>query len=412
MVNGLCRPIRILSVLGTRPEVIKLSPVIKEIERRTATGAMKSVVCLTGQQPRLLKPLLEFFQIVPGYVLESPMKRSLSQSAATIVSQLEPILIKENPDWVLLQGDTTTVAAASLAAFYNRRRVAHVEAGLRTNDKWRPFPEEINRKIASLASDLHFAPTSDAVAHLLASGIPAKQVMLTGNPGIDALRLVSKQPPPQEFYRLLRELDIYHDHELSRDSSAQAGAVRLGSRNGLSHGLQPQIMIATIHRRESFGRPVKEICAALRQVAEAYGDRIKIVLPLHTNPQASQPIRCALSQVRNIFLTRPLNYPVFIHLLKRADMILTDSGGIQEEAATLGKPTLVAREITERVESLAIGSAILVGVGRDRVAHEIGRLLDDKAAHRAMMAKSNVYGDGRAAKRITDALFDAGGVQV
>jgi UDP-N-acetylglucosamine 2-epimerase (non-hydrolysing) len=282
------------------------------------------------------------------------------------------------PDWVLVQGDTTTAMAAALLAYYHRARVGHVEAGLRTGDKWQPFPEEINRRVAGVVADLHFAPTEWARGNLIREGVPDEQVLVTGNTVIDALRSVASQPPTPEVLELLKRLDL------------QAGS-------------STRLVLITAHRRESFGQPFEAICTALRILAETY-PTIRFAYPVHLNPNVQEPVRRILSDIPNLTLLPPLDYLPFVHLVKRAALILTDSGGLQEEAPGLGVPVLVLREVTERPEGVEAGTVRLVGADTGRILAEARRLLDDPEAHAQMAHAANPYGDGHAAERIARAI--------
>jgi UDP-N-acetylglucosamine 2-epimerase (non-hydrolysing) len=366
---------RILFVAGTRPEAIKLAPVIREIRNRSAAGAgLEARVCVTAQQREMLDQALGVFGILCDSDLDvMEDDQSPTQVAAAVLSRLEPVLAAEKPDWVIVQGDTTTAAAASLAAFYARIPVGHVEAGLRTHDKWRPFPEEIHRRVAAVLADLHFAPTARARRNLIAEGIPQERVLLTGNPVIDALRWASRQPlrsptalPPQ------------------RDGVRQ--------------------VLVTAHRRESFGAPLERICGALRAIAERHAEAVEIVYAVHRNPRVHGPVHRLLGGVPGIVLVPPLDYLELVHMIRRAHLVVTDSGGLQEEAPGLGKPVLVLRDVTERPEAVDAGTAKLVGTEASRIVAEVERLLTDPAEYGRMARAVNPFGDGHAAARIVDAL--------
>jgi UDP-N-acetylglucosamine 2-epimerase (non-hydrolysing) len=326
----------------------------------------------------MLDQVLRLFEIDPDYDLGVMTEdQTPTRVAAAVLRGLEPVLAAERPDWVLVQGDTTTVAAAALAAYYAGVKVGHVEAGLRTGDKWRPFPEEVNRRVAGVVADLHFAPTASARANLLREGVPAEAVVVTGNPVIDALRRVAAQPPPPAARELL----------------GRAGALD-GRR----------LVLVTAHRRESFGAGIAAVCRALRGLAEAFPD-LTILYPVHPNPNVRGPVRRLLGRIPNILLTEPLDYAALVHVMARACLVLTDSGGIQEEAPGLGKPVLVLREVTERPEAVEAGAARLVGTDPDRVFGAAAELLTDPAAYARMARAVNPYGDGRAAARIAAALL-------
>ena len=373
---------KVLSVFGTRPEAIKMAPVIRELEKHSEQIISK--VCVTAQHRQMLDQVLRLFNIVPDYdlnIMES--NQSPSIVASSVLARLEPILQAEKPDWVLVQGDTTTAAVASLAAFYAQVRVGHIEAGLRTFDKWQPFPEEINRRVVGVVADLHFAPTIWARDNLLREGICLESIVVTGNPVIDALHWVA---------------------ELPYDPRAGVLAEVPWDR---------RVLLVTVHRRENFGEPLRNICQALLEIAARYGDEIRIVYPVHLNPNVQGPIYRLLDGVPNITLLPPLDYLSFIHLLKRCYLVLTDSGGIQEEAPGLGKPVLVLRQVTERPEAVAEGIVRVVGVKREQIVAETVRLWEDKEEYEKMTQAVNPYGDGRASARILRSLLDfAGNLEV
>jgi len=368
-------PLRVLSILGTRPEAVKMAPVIERLAR---TPEVSSRVCVTAQHRQMLDQVLGLFNIRPDYDLDLMRPdQPLADLSSALFSGLDPVLHDARPHWVLVQGDTTTVMAASLLAYYHHARVGHVEAGLRTGDKWQPFPEEIHRRVAGVVADLHFAPTEWARDNLLREGVPPSQIIVTGNPVIDALQAVASRP-----YDWL---------------SGPLAAV-------------PQdrpLLLVTAHRRENFGAPLESIFRALRSLAETYGDRIAIVYPVHLNPNVQEPAQRMLGDLANVYLLPPLDYLPMVHLIKRAHLVLTDSGGLQEEAPALGTPVLVLRRVTERPEALEAGTARLVGTDAERIVAESRRLLDDPAAHSSMARAVNPFGDGNAAERIVAALLEA-----
>ena len=369
---------KVLTVFGTRPEAIKLAPVIRELQRRSA-DRIQSVVCVTAQHRQMLDQVLQLFRIVPDYDLEV-MKdnQTPAQVASAVLARLEPILQAERPDWVVVQGDTTTVVAAALAAFYARARVGHVEAGLRTYDKWQPFPEEINRRVASAIADLHFAPTERSRQNLLREGVPNDQVLVTGNPVIDALHWAAAQP---------FDLRAVHLDQVPWDDPT----VRL--------------ILVTAHRRENFGPPLENICLALRDIVARYHGQIHIIYPVHLNPNVWEPVHHLLHGVPHITLIPPLDYLPLVQLMKRAYLVLTDSGGIQEEAPGLGKPVLVLREVAERPEAVEAGTVRLVGTDRARIVGEAVQLIDGTEEYQRMARAINPYGDGFAADRIVSRLL-------
>lgn len=370
--------LRVLSIFGTRPEAIKMAPVIKALE---AAPGIRSRVCVTAQHREMLDQVLELFKVTPDIDLNLMRpNQPLAQLTAQILENIDPVLADEHPDWVLIQGDTTTVMAASLAAFYRGIKVGHVEAGLRTNDKLQPFPEEINRRIASVTADLHFAPTQLSRENLLNEGILDRHIIVTGNPAIDALQMIVKLPAPAQVEAWIKEW-------------------------GIAEGKRRLVLI-TAHRRENFGEPIEAICEALKTLALHYGDSLQLVYPVHLNPNIQGPVKRILGNVPGVTLLPPLEYLSLVHLMKASTLILTDSGGIQEEATGLGKPTLVLREKTERPEGVIAGVLKLVGTDPVKIVTETQCLLDDPKAYDTMAHAENPFGDGRAAERIVKGLLD------
>ncbi len=365
----------ILVVLGTRPESIKLAPVVLELCRRRRE--FRCVLAITSQHREMLAPMLDFFGLAPDHDLDvmRPDQR-LGELTGRVLAGLDRVLEAERPDWVVVQGDTTTAMAAGLAAFYRKIRVAHVEAGLRTNDKYSPFPEEINRRLVGVLADLHFAPTDLAVRNLRKEGVPAGRILWTGNTVTDALLWAARK---------IRAV-----------------------RPPLLAGIPPsargrKLVLVTGHRRENFGGGLEQICRALKAAAEACPE-LDFVYPVHLNPNVKAPVHRLLGEHPRIFLVPPVDYPVMVDLLKRAWLVVTDSGGIQEEAPTFGVPVLVTRATTERPEGIRAGNARLVGTDGAAILRWIRKLAADPAAYRRMARARNPYGDGRAAKRIADRL--------
>lgn len=358
----------ILVVIGTRPEAIKLASVVRALERRVPAVVVK--VLATAQHRELLDEMLRGFAIHPDFDLDlMTPDQSPHQVLAAVVAKTAPILDRVRPDWVVVQGDTTTTLGAALAAAYARCPLAHVEAGLRTGDRHDPFPEEINRILTTHAANLHFAPTEAARARLLHEGIEPTQVQVTGNTVIDTLLwTVARQPP-----------------------SAATGDRRR--------------VVVTAHRRESFGAGLAGICEALARIARRRGPAVEIIFPVHPNPQVREQVARRLAGIAHIRLEPPLPYPPFVRLLADSFLILTDSGGIQEEAPSLDRPVLVLRELTERGEGIEAGTAELVGTDPARIVSAFDRLWDDPEAYQRMAQAPNPYGDGRAAERIAAALL-------
>ena len=373
--------LRVLSIFGTRPEAVKMAPVVLQLAK---TPGIDSQVCVTAQHRQMLDQVLEIFKITPDFDLDLMQPdQSLAQITAAIFTHLDPVLKSLQPDWILAQGDTTTVMATALLAYYNRIRFGHVEAGLRTGDKWQPFPEELNRMVAGVAADLHFAPTEWSRQNLLRENVAAEKIIVTGNPVIDALHIVANQPATAEVAELLNRIGL--------EEIPKAG--------------EPRLILVTAHRRENFGAPLESICAALATLAETYKKSLRIVYPVHLNPNVQEPVYRLLGSIPNINLIPPLDYLPMVHLMRRARLVLTDSGGLQEEAPGLGVPVLVMREVTERPEGVAAGTVRLVGTDSQRILEECRRLLDDDEAHAEMARSVNPYGDGHAAERIVKALL-------
>jgi len=373
---------KVLFIFGTRPEAIKLAPVIKELEKRPECFSPR--VCVTAQHREMLDQVLRLFQVVPDYDLAiMQASQTLFEVTTKGLNGLQWVLENERPDLVLVQGDTTTTFIGALAAFYLKIPVGHGEAGLRTNDKYHPFPEEVNRRLTSQLVDFHFAPTEAAQAHLLREGIAAENIWVTGNTVIDALLAVARQvstPIEESTWReyFAQQFSLILDHH-------------------------PMILV-TGHRRESFGKRFENICAALQQIAIAY-PYINIVYPVHLNPHVQEPVRRILGGIPNVFLLPPLDYAPFIYLMQRCYLILTDSGGIQEEAPSLNKPVLVMREVTERPEAIATGAARVVGTDPTKILSNVNELINEQGVYQQMAAAVNPYGDGRAASRIAAALL-------
>jgi UDP-N-acetylglucosamine 2-epimerase (non-hydrolysing) len=375
--------LKILSVFGTRPEAVKMAPIVRRLDE---TAGIESRVCVTAQHRQMLDQVLELFQIKPDYDLDLMRDdQSLAQISASIFTHLDPVLMDFQPDWVLVVGDTTTVVTTSLLTYFRRIKLGHVEAGLRTHNKWHPFPEEINRRIATVIADLHFAPTEWSKGNLLREGVEEKNILVAGNSVIDALNFVAKQPEPEEITALLKRLGI-------RGLETSGPKTR-------------RLILVTAHRRENFGQPLENICRAIKELARR--DDVEIVYPVHLNPNVQEPVNHILKGTPRITLSPPLDYLPMVHLMKNAKLILTDSGGLQEEAPSFGVPVLVMRETTERPEGVEAGTLKVVGTETSRIVHAAQRLLDDPAAYAEMAKAANPYGDGRTAERIVNALLGA-----
>jgi UDP-N-acetylglucosamine 2-epimerase (non-hydrolysing) len=370
--------LRVVSVFGTRPEAIKMAPVVAELERRR--GSIESRVCVTAQHREMLDQVLSVFGIDPDVDLDVMIDdQSLSEVTSSVMLGLGPVLHDLSPDLVLVHGDTTTTVAAALAAFYQKIPVGHVEAGLRTHDRYYPFPEEMNRVISDSLSTYHFAPTPRSRDNLLREGAKADSITVTGNTVIDAL------------------LDV-----AGREGSPKTELPEDG-----------RLVLVTAHRRENFGRPLENICRALLDICEAFPD-VSILYPIHLNPNVQTVARSILAGHERITLTEPLPYIEFIRLMKASYFVVTDSGGLQEEAPSLGKPVLVLRNETERPEAVEAGTVRIVGTERGDIVREMERILTDEAAYREMAEARNPYGDGEASRRIVGTIlaeFGVGGAE-
>ena len=367
----------VMLVFGTRPEAIKLCPLVNAL--REDEAQFRVITCVTAQHREMLDQVLNVFHVTPDYDLNL-MKQSqtLTDVTVAVLTAVNRVLDRESVDTVLVQGDTTTTFATALAAYYRRIRVGHVEAGLRTGNKFSPYPEEINRKLTTGLADIHFAPTATNRQNLLAEGVAESSIHVTGNTGIDALLWVRAKINSQ-----------------NKEFSELAGI-----------DFRKRVIVVTGHRRESFGPGFVSLCNALKDIAVSHPE-VEVVYPVHLNPNVRKPVLGLLSDLANVKLLEPLNYEPFVSLMDRSFFILTDSGGVQEEAPSLGKPVLVARDTTERPEALASGGVILVGTAREVIVREAERLLSDPQAYRTMAQVQNPYGDGHACSRIVSVLARA-----
>lgn len=363
---------KLLTVFGTRPEAIKMAPLVKELQKSTKLVVK---VCVTAQHRQMLDQVLQLFEITPDYDLDLMRPgQTLPKLTSSILTAMDTVLADYQPDWVLVHGDTSTTMATSLAAYYRQVGVAHVEAGLRTHNLYSPWPEEGNRQITGRLAGLHFAPTEESRNNLLNEGVSAKSIYVTGNTVIDALLSVSQR--------------IDSDPELRGTLAMQFPFLDPAKR----------LVLVTGHRRENFGGGFESICHALKDIAREPG--VQVVYPVHLNPQVQEPVHRILSDAEHVHLIEPLDYLPFIYLMKCSHVILTDSGGIQEEAPSLGKPVLVMRNTTERPEAVAAGTVRLVGTDMDRIVSETLTLLKDEASYQLMAFAHNPYGDGVACQRI------------
>ncbi len=389
--------LKVLFIFGTRPEAIKMAPLIQMMAQYPSSFTFR--VCITAQHRQMLDQVLELFHIQPDYdlnVMED--NQSPTQVASAVLSKLEAVLERERPDWVLVQGDTTSAASAAWAAFHAGAKVGHVEAGLRTGDKWQPFPEEINRRIISLIADLHFAPTEQSRRNLLKESVEAKRILVTGNPVIDALRWALQNEATDEVINLFRKLrkPLASDVSLNPLHPMQAKIKTTDT---------PKIILVTAHRRENFGQPLENICEALRTIIEDYGRQIQVIFVVHPNPNVAGLVSRMLGDAQGVTLLSPLDYVSIAHLLSESYLVVTDSGGLQEEATSLGKPVLVIRKITDRPESVGAGTARVVGVESETIIKQVKILLDDEAAYQSMSKADSVFGEGQASAKIISALL-------
>lgn len=369
---------KILSILCTRPSAIKMAPIVHAIEKNPA---LESIVCVTGQHRAMLDSVLKLFEITPHYDLNiMKANQDLYSITANVLNGLKTVLQETKPDYVLVQGDTTSTMASALAAFYQKIPVGHVEAGLRTHDIYAPFPEEINRAISTRIAKLHFAPTQTSKENLLKENVDGKTIFVTGNTVIDALLWVRDKVNQQNDWSAIIGKDI---------------------QNLINQ--KKQIILITGHRRENFGEGFLNVCTALKILAEKHPDW-HFVYPVHLNPNVQKPVHDILANISNFHLIQPLDYAPFVYMMDKAKLIITDSGGVQEEAPSLGKPVLVTREVTERPEGVVAGSVLLVGTDKEKIILETESLMQDKDRYAKMSRIQNPYGDGQSAERIVDII--------
>ncbi len=365
---------KVMAIFGTRPEAIKMAPVIRELRDRGSEIA--SCVVVTAQHRQMLDQVLELFGIVPDYDLHIMQEgQTLSEISVRALSRLELPMAEEKPDLVLVHGDTSTTFIGSLVSFYHRVPVGHVEAGLRTRNKYVPFPEEMNRRLTGCLADIHFAPVEGHRANLLHEGVPADAIHVTGNTVIDALVDVASRP-----------------HEIAHPELETVDFAR------------KRVLLVTAHRRENLGEPMRRICLALRDLVDAFQD-VEVVFPVHMNPLVRADVLGVLSGVPRVHLVDPVDYQTMVTLMKKSYLVLTDSGGLQEEAPSLDKPVIVLRDVTERPEGLEAGTLALAGTSRERIVSVARALLEDREVYARMAAARNPYGDGRAAGRIVEAIL-------
>lgn len=369
--------IKNLIIFGTRPEAIKMAPLVNEFKKHA--DKFETRVCVTAQHREMLDQVLDFFEITPEYDLDlMKPNQNLFSLTSDIILGLKPVLEEFNPDYVYVHGDTTTTMAASIASFYSGAKICHVEAGLRTNNKYSPFPEEMNRQVTGRIADYHFAPTEQSKKNLLLENVLEDSILITGNTVIDALlesTVKVNSIENQEIEKLKTIVDI------SR-----------------------KLILVTGHRRENHGKGFINICEALKEIAVSHAD-VQIIYPVHLNPNVKGPVYEILSGIDTVKLIEPLAYPAFVWLMNQSYLIITDSGGVQEEAPSLGKPVLVMRDTTERPEAVDAGTVILVGTDKDKIVNECNDLLDSTVRYEKMSTLHNPYGDGKACKRIVEHII-------
>jgi UDP-N-acetylglucosamine 2-epimerase (non-hydrolysing) len=365
--------IKLLCIYGTRPEAIKMAPVVHALKK----SGIHTQVCVTAQHREMLDQVNQFFDITPDYDLNIMQPgQSLNELTSRLFASIDKVLEQAQPDWVLVHGDTSTSAVAAWAAFHRGIKVGHVEAGLRTYNKQAPFPEELNRQITGRIADIHFAPTQTAKNNLLQEGIAEKDIIITGNTVIDALHMG------------LAKIEL---------GSTSIDLEKI--KNVIAHN--KRIIAITGHRRENFGEGFESLCMAIKTIAQQYTD-VQLIYPVHLNPNVQEPVNRILGALNNVRLIHPIDYPAFIYLMQKSYLILTDSGGVQEEAPSLVKPVLVMRDTTERPEAVEAGTVKLVGTNTDKLVASIKQLLDNKSAYSQMTKAINPYGDGKASTRIAE----------
>ena len=370
---------KVLSIFGTRPEAIKMAPLVVKLKQNEH---INSAVCVTGQHREMLDQVLELFDIIPDYDLNVMKKnQTLSEVTSRIITNLSPILKEFQPDLILVHGDTTTTFSAALSGFYHQIPVGHVEAGLRTGNIFSPWPEEANRKLVSCLTEMHFAPTEQAMINLKEENIEEDKIMITGNTVIDALMMIKD--------------NIESDSSLQENLNKNFPFIHDGKR----------IVLVTGHRRENFGQGFENICESLKLLAIKNVD-VNFVYPVHLNPKVREPVNLLLSDIDNIHLIEPQGYLEFVYLMIKSHIILTDSGGIQEEAPALGKPVVVMRNTTERPEAVTAGTVVLVGTDKNKIVNTIDSLLSNEERYREMSLAHNPYGDGTASDKIIQKIID------
>ena len=365
--------IKVMLVFGTRPEAIKMAPLVKELEKNSEVDVK---VCVTAQHREMLDQVLEIFKITPDYDLDIMIKgQTLAGITTKALEGLSDVMSKEKPDLVLVHGDTTTTFVASLAAFYNKIKIGHVEAGLRTYDKYSPYPEEMNRKLTTALADIFFAPTENNKNNLLKEGIPEEKIFVTGNTAVDAMR-----------YTVSKEYK-FEDEDLKKVDFENK-----------------KVILVTAHRRENLGEPLENICKAIKEIVQN-NEEVEVVYPVHLNPVVQDTAKSILGNMDRVHLIKPLDAMIFQNVMDRSYMVMTDSGGVQEEAPSVGKPVLVLRTETERPEAIKTGTLKLAGTDKNNIVKLANELLEDKDEYARMSTAKNPYGDGLASQRITDSIL-------
>ena len=398
------KKIKVLISFGTRPEGIKVAPVIKQIQKNT--DKFELIVCSTGQHKEMLSQVIDFFELKPDIELNvMTQNQSLGMLSSKLIGNMEEVFQNTRPDIVLVQGDTTTAFLTAFIAFYQKIKVGHIEAGLRTYNKYSPFPEEINRQLVSRVADLHFVPTKEAYNNLINEGVEKDCIFLTGNTIVDAINWGINKINKNNKRNIKNK-----NKNTNKDEYTYIVKNNLASEsediNYLESliGSDRKVILVTMHRRESFGEDIKNVCEALKFLSQKYKD-IDIVYPVHLNPNVSNPVHEILGNIENIKLIKPLSYEPFLWLMNRSYFIITDSGGVQEEAPTLKKPVLVIRKFTERAESIRLGISKLVGTDKQNIINNASLLLDSEEEYKKMIAEKNPYGDGKASERIVSAIL-------
>ncbi len=375
------KKVKILLIFGTRPEAIKLAPIIYELKKNKKYFDTK--ICVSGQHREMLDQVLNFFKIDPDYDLNiMKTKQDLFQITGSLLNKIKSVILRCSPDLIIVHGDTTTSFSAALAAYYCRIKIAHVEAGLRTNDIYSPWPEEGNRKLISVISNINFSPTKHNYENLIKEGVKKSTIFITGNTVIDSVKIILSRIGKNKLLKYKIEQNI--------------------KKSGFKF-IDSKFILVTLHRRENFGEGIISVCKALKKLSEIHKD-VYILFPVHLNPKIALPVSRLLSNAANIILIKPIQYAEFIYLMNKSFLIISDSGGIQEESQVIGKPVLITRNKTERPEALKSGNLKLIGTNTNNLIKEVSRLLDDRNQYNIASKKSDIYGDGTSSKKIINIL--------